>query len=314
MSAVLSLDPNTIDRDFAGRIGLYFPAKAEALGALMKHSGQTDPIRVTKRKLRDKFEYRLVYGLHRLEGAILAGINVLAIETDGSDAELEAMQASENVNRRELEPLERALFVHAVAMAAKLRVMAEHGVESMQALGGKAKANRAQYSEIEKADEVAEAAVDNLSIAYGWKSETAEALGLGLKDIQRSMRIHRCIIGPFSELIYAFKDHPVAKVADSLLTICKINEEAQRRRVIELLIAGPKDLDYALRHVGLLKDAPYRSDYDKWSSQVLGGWSRMETAAKRKFIPELVAVIPVGMRAAVVEEIERLNAAAGGAK
>jgi ParB family transcriptional regulator, chromosome partitioning protein len=153
MSVVLTLDPLTIDADESGRIGLFFPPKAEALGLLMAKEGQHDPIKVTKRKLKDRFEYRLVYGLHRLRGAISAGITIKALlEESTDDAVLDVMQASENLNRRELEPLERALFVHTVSMAAKLRVMEEHGVASAQALGGKAKANKVQYSEIEKAE------------------------------------------------------------------------------------------------------------------------------------------------------------------
>lgn len=301
---VLTLDPTIIDADMAGRIGLYYADKCHALAALISAHGQNDPIKVVK---VSKGKWRLVAGLHRLHACMSLGIDVRAIEVAGDAAELAHIQASENTHRRELEPLERALFVHAVADAAKARVLTEHGVENEQQLGGLKRQNKVQYSEIEKADEGAKAAMDNLSTAYGWKAEVAEAMGLGLKDIQRSMRIHRLIIAPFPEMIDAFKDHPVAKVADSLLKIAAIKSEVSRRRVIEILIAGPKDLDYALRSAGLIDDKPTPSAYQKFSSQILGGWSRLGTAERRKFIPELVAAIPDGMRALVREELDKVE-------
>jgi ParB family transcriptional regulator, chromosome partitioning protein len=282
---VLSIDPRKIDADFDGRIGLYHPAKCTALAALISVHGQNEPIKVAKGT--GKFEWRLVAGLHRLQACVSLGINVYAIEVLGDAADLERIQASENMDRRELEPLERAMFVRAVADAAKARVLADHGVESTQALGGLAKANKGQYRGIEKADEVAEAAMDNLSTAYGWKAETAEALGLGLKDIQRSMRIHRCIIEPFRDLIDAFKDHPVAKVADSLLAICKIANEVQRRRVIETLLDGAKDIGSAMQLAGLDKIEVIQTPYHKWTSQIKGGVSRMSAAEWTLFCPSL---------------------------
>jgi uncharacterized ParB-like nuclease family protein len=302
---VMSIDPTTVDADFGGRIGLYYPAKCHALAALISAHGQNDPIKVV---LVRKGKWRLVAGLHRLQACISLGISVRAIEVAGDAAELAHIQASENVDRRELEPLERALFVHAVAEAAKARVLAEHGVENEQQLGGLKRQNKVQYSDIEKADEVAEAAGVNLTRAYGWREETAAALGLDLNALKRSMRIHRMICAPFPEMIDAFKDHPVAKVADSLLKIAAIKSEVTRRRVIEILLAGPKDLGFAMQSAGVTEVKAAPDAYAKFSSQILGGWGRLGVAERRKFIPELVAAIPEGMRALLREELDRVEA------
>jgi ParB family transcriptional regulator, chromosome partitioning protein len=305
---VLALDPTTIDTDMGGRIGLYYPDKCHALAALISVHGQNDPIKVVKAK--GKYAWRLVAGLHRLQACMSIGIDVRAIEIIGrDDVELEQIQASENVDRRELEPLERAMFVRAVATAARLRVLKEHGVDNDKALAAKAKARagKVQYSELNKADEVAELAGDNLSLAYGWAENAAEALGMGKRDLQRSMRIHRMIIEPFPEMIDHFKDHPVAKVADNLLKIAAIKKEVQRRRVIEILLAGPKDLGFALKSAGVTEVKAAPEDYKKFSSQVIGGWNRLSTAEKRQFIPALAVVIPKGMRALVRDELDRLD-------
>lgn len=291
MSAVLTLCPFTIDPDEAGRIGLFFPAKAEALGVLMKRDGQIVEIKVTKAPKGSQLEWKLVYGLHRLRGAMWAGIDIKAIEVSGTPAELLAMQEAENSKRRELEPLERAMFVAEVVRAAMLRAYDEYGVSSAQALGGKAKAGKVQYSAAEKADELAEAAVDNLSIAYGWKAQAAEALGLGPKDLQRSMRIHRCIIEPFGDLIPVFKDHPVAKVAENLAQICTIRDEAKRRYVIEVLIAGARTLPEAMLSAGIAPPKPEMQPYQKHLNAMTGAALRLGTQEWRRACVEFVGAL-----------------------
>lgn len=128
--------------------------------------------------------------------------------------------------------------------------------------------------------------MDNLSIAYGWKAETAEALGLGLKDIQRSMRIHRMIIEPFPELIDAFKDHPVAKVADSLLKIAAIKDDNTRLFVIEALLDGEQDLNAAMKAVGAKPKTAALEGYDKWTSQITSGITKLKFGDWSRFCPE----------------------------
>ena len=284
---VLMLNPTTIDVDVSGRIGLYYPDKCHALAALISVHGQNDPIKVVKAK--GKYAWRLVAGLHRLHACMSLGINVCAIEIIGrDDVALEQIQASENVDRRELEPLERALFVRAVATAARLRVLKEHGVDNDKALAAKAKARagKVQYSELDKADEVAELAGDNLSLAYGWAEEAADALGMGKRDLQRSMRIHRMIIEPFPTLIDAFKDHPVAKVADSLLKIAAIKDDNTRLFVIEALLDGEQHLNAAMRAVGAKPKTAALEGYDKWTGQITSGISKLKFGDWSRFCPE----------------------------
>lgn len=306
---VLSLCPSTIDAS-GKRIGLFYPAKAEALGLLIAQHGQNEPVKVVRNKAGRKQEWRLVAGFHRLEGIRSQGIGVVyAIEVLGDEAYLDQVQASENMHRRELEPLERAMFVQAVADAARTRLLSEHGVDSQQALAAKAKARagKVQYSDAEKADQDGEAASDNLSRAYGWNEHVSEALGMGRRDIQRSLRIYRCIVEPFPELIDDLKDHPVGKIADNLLKVAAIRDVRQRRFVIEALTAGTATLADALQIAGItdVKIAP--EPFQKFSSQILGGWQRLGTADKRRFIPQLVEAIPAGMRALVREELDRLE-------
>lgn len=312
MSVVLSLDPSTIDPDEAGRIGLFYPAKAEALGYLMQRDGQNDPIKVVLIKASSAYRYRLVSGLHRLKGCLSAGIKVAAVVIGDTD-DLLGIQASENVDRRELEPLERAMFVHAVVTRVKVQLAAQHGDISAQALGGKARALRAQETERDIAREDVAAAQSNLLQAYGWNQQAAEACGYGVDDIKRSMRIYRCIVEPCRDLIDAFKDHPVAKNASALKVIAAEKTASTRRRIIEALIGNvKKTLEQAMEEIDP-KAVKIVSHYDKFSNQVRGGWSRLTTSEKRMFIPTFVKEIPPGMRKIFKEELDRLDAEGGDA-
>lgn len=316
MTAVLSIDPSTIDPDEAGRIGLFYPEKAEALGVLMAEHGQKTPITVIASVSDGQYKWKLVSGLHRLKACLASGVDVLAIALpmiSGLDGDADFVQASENLHRRELEPIERAMFIRAMVDIVRAKVLKEYGVVSQQQLAGKARAARVQYSDAEKADEASKAASDNLSRAYGWNDKVAEASGFGKRDIQRSMRIYRCVVEENRDLMDAFKDLDVAKSADALLKIAALKDAPLRRKVIETLISGSKDLGYVFEMLGVTSAKQEASAYAKFSSQILGGFSRLGTADKRRFIPELVSAIPVGMRALVREELDRLDAEGGAA-
>jgi ParB family transcriptional regulator, chromosome partitioning protein len=309
---IFAVDPVEVDRDLGGRIGLYFPTKAEALAELIAHDGQNTPIVLRKTGNRAKMPWRLVAGLHRLEACALAGLECLAVEVTGDDDALMAIQASENMDRRELEPIERAMFVHSVAEAARKRVFAETGVENDKQLAAKAKAARVQYSDSERADADAEAAGINLISAYGWSEETADACGLSVPHLKRSLRIYRCIVADNRDLIDAFKDHPIAKNASNLAEICKLKVPALRRKVIETAISGPADLGLIFQMVGIATAPSIKTPYDKFSGQIMGGLHRLGTADWRRFCPVLVNELTPARRAdlrAALDQIDSGDAA-----
>lgn len=307
MSAVLTLDPLTVDPSEVSRIGLFYPAKAEALGVLMKRDGQNDPIKVVAHKLSDTVQWRLVAGLHRLQGAIAAGIDVKAIEESGDATRLREIQASENMHRRELEPLERAMFVQAVAEAAKARVLAEHGVDNEQALGGFAKADRKQYHDWEKADEMADAARSNLDRAYGWRDEVSESLGLSLSDLKRSMRIYRCICEPFSDLIDKLKDAPIAKVADNLNKIAVMRDVAARRKLIETIVDKPwlSTLQSAERMAGMAATPSNElMPYQKYAATMSASARRIGVGEWRKVCDGFVGTLRPGQKTELLASLQ----------
>lgn len=310
MTAVLSLDPATIDPDIEGRIGLFYPEKAEALGILMAEHGQKTPIHVLRNADGSAYPWKLVTGLHRLRARLADGVDVLAVEENLLRNDADFVQASENLHRRELEPLERAMFIRAMVDIVRAKLLKEYGVESHEALGGKARAARVQYSDAEKADELANAAVDNLSRAYGWKAQVAEASGFGPKDIQRSMRIYRCIVADNRDLMDAFKDLDVAKSADALLKIAALKDAALRRKVIETLIGGPKDLGYVFQMLGIAQAKAEQPKFDKFYGQMFNAANRLGTADWRRACERLVHEITPARRDALRAALD--DAAKGG--
>lgn len=253
---VIELDPATID--VTGRVGLFYPEKAEAYAALIARDGQRTPIVVRSNGNRAKLPWTLVAGLHRHAACTTAGLPIRAIVVEGDADELRAIQASENLDRRDLAPLERAMFVAAVADAARTRLRSLHGGKSQQQIAIEQRwsnhsgasdirsvkmterMDKVQFTPVEKADAEAEGAHANLATAYRWSDAAAAASGMGVESLKRSLRIYRIIVEPNRDLMDALKNHAVAGNASALLAICaKGNDPANVRAIVEWLIAHP---------------------------------------------------------------------------
>lgn len=243
---VIMLDPKEIDADMPGRIGLFYPVKADGLAARIEADGQLEPILVVRTGPRAKTRFRLVAGLHRLRACERLGRQVDVRIVHGSADELLRMQASENLDRRQMSVLERSMFIAAVADAAMKRVSEAHGGASQQQIAIKARwatvdklstvsAPARGGEDLAEADQYAEDAFRSLDAIYSWKAETAEACGLGEKDVQRALRIFRCIVEPFRDLMDQLKDRPAADNASKLLAVAGVPIGSRREALIELM-------------------------------------------------------------------------------
>lgn len=205
---VMALDPAEIF--VPDRIGFYHEDKATALGRLIAVDGQRDPIKVQPRKGNQP--WKLVTGLHRLRGCEMEGIQVYALEVQGQAEDLADLEASENLHRRPLGPIERAKFTAALVQAAQDRIAREHGDLKQHQLGAKARWQRVKDKET-TADQVlqqeADDAADKMSAAYSWQESVADALGLDRRTIRRDLSLFRLLIEPFPDLIEALAKHPV---------------------------------------------------------------------------------------------------------
>ncbi|MEL7698688.1 hypothetical protein VO57_015600 [Citromicrobium bathyomarinum] len=303
------LDPNTID--VFDRIGFYFPDKAAAFGRLMAIDGQRDPIKVSAQPEGSEFPWRLHVGLHRTMGARIEGIGIHALVVDGTPAELEQLEASENLHRRTPPPIERAKFTAALVRAAQERIAREHGDLSQQELAIKARWARVKHGEedLEKAlnAEVDDTA-DKMSAVYGWQDAVADALGFDKRTIRRDLALYRLVVEPFPRLAEPLSQHPVVgENASQLKKIAEVKDEAARRRVIEALLENPESkVEDALVAAEVAQRGPDATPapQQKFVNQILGGWSRLSIGQKRRFLPSFVEQLTPDMKAQLRELLD----------
>jgi len=287
---LLELSPDHVDE--GERIGFLHEDKAAALGRLMAVDGQRDPIKVVAQKGNPDKPWRLVTGMHRLIGARIECLTVFAIEVTGKPEDLADLEASENLHRRPLAPIERAKFVAALCQAAQERIAREYGQLSQHKLGAKVRWDRVKAGEsrVEEAlQEESDDAADKMSAAYGWQESAADALDLDKRTIRRALELHRLIIEPFPELAEPLSNHPVVgDNASQLKAICDVKDEKSRRKVIEALLADSEiGADDARILAGVDRPAgPAPAPYQKHFDAIAGGWSRLGTAERGRFLRE----------------------------
>lgn len=289
---MLELDPNDIDD--SGRIGFFYADKAAALGRLMKVDGQRTPISVTKSAKGADKPWKLVVGMHRTAGARMEGISVFAVEVAGKPEDLADQEASENLHRRRLEPLERAKFTAALVQAAQDRIARENGNLKQQQIAIKARWARVKAGETRPDDALTEEVNDTcakMADVYGWEETASDALNMSRRSIHRDLELYRLLIEPFPDLIEQLAAHPVVgSNASQLKLIATIRDEAMRRRAISYLIADSElSADDAVIAAGVAqakKPDPQRKAVDA----VMGNLGRLSATEQKRFAPEIVSV------------------------
>jgi ParB family transcriptional regulator, chromosome partitioning protein len=311
-ASVMALDP--ADVLVPEGIGFLHEDKAVALGRLMAVDGQRDPIKVKERSGKPKQRWQLVTGRHRLRGAELEGLPIYALEVFGEAEDIAEMEASENLHRRPLQPIERAKFTAALVKAAQERIAREHGDNlSQQQLAIKARWDKVRGGEI-RAEQALKDETDDTSATmadvYGWEESVSDSLGMSKRTIHRDLALYRLLIEPFPELAEPLSKHPVVgENAAQLKAIAAVRDEAQRRQVIEQLLGDPElSADEARVHAGI--DGPGNrapTPYEKFSSQLTGAWGRFSGEQRSRFVRdgELVKLLTPGLMRELREQIDR---------
>lgn len=314
---LLELDPNTIS--IPERIGFLHCDKAAALGRLMAVDGQRDPIKVARNLpsksvdaciAEGKQPWRLVTGMHRLTGAQLEGITVFAIEVKGKPEDLADLEASENLHRRPLGPIERAKFTAALVTAAQERIAREHGDLDQYQRGAKARWDRVRHHE-ETAEgalrDETEDAYAKMAQAYGWEESVGEALDMSRRTIHRDLALYRLVIEPFPELIYKLAQHPVVgENGAQLKALTQLKDEGVRRKVIEALLADPEiGVEDAKIAAGAGSAVPLATPvaHQKHFNAIEGAWSRLSLDQKRQFVPKLASMLTTDMKRALRDQL-----------
>ncbi|MFO6448645.1 hypothetical protein ACLBKU_16035 [Erythrobacter sp. NE805] len=314
---VISIDPNAVL--VTERIGFMHEDKAVALGRMIAVDGQRTPIMVTRQFPRKSIEecfaegrkpWKLVVGWTRLRGCQIEGIEVLALEVKGTAQELAELEASENIDRREIGPLEKAKFVVAIADAARARVAAQLGETlsnqqlAIKARWARAKAGEAGLNSIDKAtEEEGDDTRSTMDLVYGWQQSVRDAFGLSASSIKRFIKLYRMLVEPFPELAEPLARHPiVGENFTQLMRLADLRDDGARRRVIEALIADA-EIGVAEAMIAAKVDTPTPPPaatpvaHQKHWNAIDNNWSKLGVTEKRLYLPKFVKLLSEDMKA-----------------
>lgn len=294
-ATLIEVDP--ADVRIGERVGFFNEDFAVAIGQSMRAFGQRDPIKL-KVDPTGEAPWLLVVGRHRLVGASLEGLKVWSIEVaDAAAEEFENLESSENLERRKLPPIENAMFVHSFVEAARKRLARVHGEMKQQQLAIKARWDRVKASESTVGQALTDEVNDtsaNLAGVYGWQESAREAMGLSERDVYRNLALYRLLIAPFPELAEPLAKHPiVGENASQLKLIAEVQDEAQRRAVIEALLAdeGLNAIDARIS-IGIgAADGPAPLAHQKHVNAVVGGLARLTPALQKRHLSEFVQAL-----------------------
>ncbi len=237
-----------------------------ALAESIRDHGLEQPIVVRPTPLSETGAYALVAGGHRLAAVRLLGETEIKAEVrDLSDDEARLVEIDENLMRRELDPLDRAVFL------AERKVVYERMYpESAHGKAKKPKRNQPDGK------------VANIATFARFSADAAKSTGLSERSVQLACRIYSEL---GSEAIAQLRGTPIAGNQSQLLLLARMSAD-ERRRAIEAAVAvKAATVSAALRSVGAGRPAP-NADEEQFR-RLVDLWSRSGAKARRRFLAHI---------------------------
>lgn len=278
VDAVLAIPADQIESK--DRLRPVDPIAAEALALVMKaHKRQRTPVEVCR--LPGRSGWRLVTGGHRHAACRILGWPVRALEVSADALDRREAEISENLFRRDLDPLDRAAFVAELCEVQRARAGLS-GDTSLQSLAAQARWQKALKAQ--SAD-----AIQTIGIAYGLTADIAAKIGLSRQTIYNDLTLHKRLL---PDVAAKLRGHPVGSNASQLRLLAKLSE-AEQRAVAELIATGrAKSVAEARRVTSNVRPPDPET---KRLSAFIGAFSRMGRAEKRGALHELQAILPKGV-------------------
>lgn len=220
------------------------PAWVETLGWLISEQGQKTPIEL----VRDGDSLTLVAGAHRLEAMKRSGAKTIAAsvkersEFEG-EAQIALAEISENLARRELSVLDRAVDI------ARWRDI----YEATNNVAGRGRPKKRGKADAEAAEKITDMFVRNFS------EVAQEVLQVTDRHIRRFMLIAR--IG--AEVRYRIALHPIADNQSELLQLAAEPAERQEK-IVALLTAEPAQATSVADAAALIDRAQRPAKIERW--------------------------------------------------
>ena len=256
MSAeIIRIDPEAIT--VADRLRAVDAAWVEAIAKSIEEHGQSTSIQV---RALVNGRWHLVSGAHRLAACRRLGIEVRAEVLDCDDLKARLIEIDENLFRRELNPLDRAVF-----LAERKAVYLELYPETRNGAHGHNKGKKFEN--------------DILSFSKA----TALKTNLSERSIERAVRIAQHIPADVRKRLIGT---PLAEKQSDLMYLAGLEPGVQRRAVTLVVDGEVSTLRAAVARIQGTADPGPSSD-DRAFQRMMDLWGRSPKAVQARFIAHL---------------------------
>lgn len=256
---------------------------ATRLGEMMLVDGQRTPIEVCRLPGRDGF--KLIAGGHRHEAfCIFPELGpIRAIVCDADRLSRRVAEISENLHRKDLEPIDRATFLSELVVTKKL----QRGIDPTKDGRSASIAARWQQQLVDEADDTKL----TMSLVYGWNGDVADQVGLSVASVKRDLMLIRRLQPASIDALRAAK-HPILTNAAQLRSLAKQDPDAQAATVTRMCGgAVPLSLADAMKASG---SKPVQAPDDKRLAAFTGAFSRMGLSEKKGALAHFMDDLPAG--------------------
>jgi len=254
---LISIDPKDII--VSERLRAVDEAWVEAIAASIEQKGQDTPIQVRR---NGGGKLHLVAGGHRLEACRQIGVNVRAEIIECTQLEARLIEIDENLFRRELGALDRAVF-----LAERKAVYEEMYPET-----GHGKTPGNQHSGQNRETDI-----------LSFSQSTADHVGLSSRSIERAINIATNIPVDVRQRLVGTT---IADRQVDLLYLASLDPDIQRKAITLFNDGATKNLKQAVaRSIG--NEEPELSPVERHFQKLLDSWAQATDGAKKQFLQHL---------------------------
>lgn len=288
-----------------GYVGLIDDAAVECLKVRLEAEGLLTPIWVRRNGNAAKSApYSIIAGRHRLQAARALGWSEIAAEVragpSSSIEELRRMQLVENLDRRELRPIERALFImdrwQAAAVEHALATVANAPTSPQSA------ASRHRWSVSEALANTPSADRDAVD------DKVAAASGASARTVRRYRKIFAAIVVPFPDHFAQVNAHPLGASLSAITTLAQLQGDDEcRRKAIETLLDPEKDWPNMAAVLEAAELTRSNGSGPTPAARLIDGWSRADDKGRRRFAVWMAEQVDFSTAMAIHEKLRERN-------
>lgn len=244
------------------------PSWVEAIATSFLDRGQNDPIDVAPADPSGRYE--LVAGAHRVAAAKVAGwTEIDAVIFEGTRDDRRLREIDENLYRRELSALDRAVFL------AERKAL----YERLYPESTKAAKDAAKLELIQEPSKNGGKAL-NARISFG--ESAAKVCGLDVRTIQLAIQLATRLSPDVRARIAT---HPISRNGAELIALSKL-PAAEQAHAVDLLLAAENPLPSVRQAIRKIEGhaEPDQDATAKALARLVDAWNRASVPARRKFI------------------------------